>query len=306
MSMKILIADKMSLQADEVLKGLGFEVVLGFQSDTPIEELITDADALIVRSATTVTPELMAKAPKLKVIGRAGVGIDNIDTEAAKNRGIAVMNTPLANTISTAEQTLALLFAVARHVPQANESTHQGKWEKSQFTGVELFGKTYGIIGFGNIGKAVACRAVALGMKVLVHDPMSTNEVKGATKVSLDELCQNADFISLHCSLNEETKHLFNAERFAKLKKGVRFINTARGGLVDSKALVEAINNGIVAGAALDVFENEPTVEQHLLDEPRVILTPHTSASTSDAQVNVAVEIANKVADFLGNKQRTA
>lgn len=303
--MKVLVADKMSLKADEVLRNLGFEVVLGFQSETPIDELIVDADALIVRSATTVTADLMAKAKQLKVIGRAGVGIDNIDTSAAKDLGIAVMNTPLANTISTAEQTLALLFAVARHIPQANESAHQGKWDKSQFTGVELFGKTYGIIGFGNIGKAVACRAIALGMNVLVYDPMTTNEVKGAKKVSLDELCKEADFISLHCVLTEETKHLFNAERFAKLKKGVRFINTARGGLVDSKALVAAINNGTVAGAALDVFENEPTIEPHLIDEPRIILTPHISASTSDAQVNVAVEIANKVADFLAAQAKT-
>lgn len=303
--MKVLVADKMSLKADEVLRNLGFEVVLGFQSETPIDELIVDADALIVRSATTVTADLMAKAKQLKVIGRAGVGIDNIDTSAAKDLSIAVMNTPLANTISTAEQTLALLFAVARHIPQANESAHQGKWDKSQFTGVELFGKTYGIIGFGNIGKAVACRAIALGMNVLVYDPMTTNEVKGAKKVSLDELCKEADFISLHCVLTEETKHLFNAERFAKLKKGVRFINTARGGLVDSKALVAAINNGTVAGAALDVFENEPTIEPHLIDEPRIILTPHISASTSDAQVNVAVEIANKVADFLMAQAKT-
>lgn len=302
--MKILIADKMSLQANEVLQNLGFEVILGFQQNTPIEYLITDVDALIVRSATTVTADLIGKAQNLKVIGRAGVGIDNIDTEAAKNRGIAVMNTPLANTISTAEQTLALLFALARHIPQANESAHQGKWDKSQFTGVELNGKTYGIVGFGNIGKAVACRALALGLKVIVYDPLTNNDVKGIEKVDLDTLCQEADFISLHCILTPDTKYLFNAERFSKLKKGVRFINTARGGLVDSQALVDAIEKGIVAGAALDVFENEPNIEAHLLAEPRVILTPHISASTSDAQVNVAVEIANKIADFLANQNK--
>ncbi len=301
--MKVLIADKMSLKAEETLVGLGYEVVLGFQQETSIETLIVDADALIVRSATTVTRELMALAPNLKVIGRAGVGIDNIDTVAAKEKGIVVMNTPLANTISTAEHTLALLFALARHVPQANQSAHAGKWEKSLFTGVELQGKTYGVVGLGNIGKAVAVRALALGMKVLAFDPHTSNEVKGVEKVDLDSLCQQADFISLHCLLTDETKHLFNQARFAQLKPGARFINTARGGLVDVTALLQAIDNEVIAGAALDVFEDEPNIDAGLLAQPKVILTPHISASTTDAQINVAVEIASKVADFLKTRQ---
>lgn len=301
--MKVIIADKMDQQAQTVLANLGIEVdARPANGEIELAAVIGEANGLLVRSATTVTAELMAQAPQLKAVGRAGIGVDNIDIPAATAAGVVVMNTPLANAVSTAEHAIGLLFAIARLTPQANVSTHAGKWEKSAFKGAELTNKNLGIIGCGNIGKIVADRAKGLRMKVFVYDPMLTAadaDKLNVHKVALDELLQRAEFITLHTPLTQETRNIIGTEQFAAMKKGVYLVNAARGGLVDEDALKVALDNGMVAGAALDVYVTEPMTEHPLCNHPRVVMTPHIAASTHEAQANVAIQIAEQVGQYL-------
>jgi D-3-phosphoglycerate dehydrogenase len=268
-----------------------------------LKEIIKDYQALIVRSATKVTREIIDAASGLKVIGRAGVGLDNVDLEAATQKGIIVMNTPGGNTISTAEHTMSMILALSRNIPQANASTKKGEWKRSKFMGVELYGKSLGIVGFGRIGSEVAKRAISFGMNVLAFDPFLSREVAeglGVEVVELKDLLQNADYITVHTPLTEETRHMISGKEFALMKKGARLVNCARGGIIDEAALVEAIKEGKVAGAAMDVFEKEPIApESELLKLDNVVVTPHLGASTEEAQVNVAVEVSEIVRDAL-------
>ena len=305
--MKILVSDPLS---DEGLKIL--TSVKEFQVDvklklTPeaLKDTIKDYDALIVRSATKVTRDIIEAAKKLRLIGRAGVGLDNIDLEAATARGIIVMNTPGGNTISTAEHTLSMILALSRNIPQANASTKQGEWKRSQFMGVELYNKILGIIGLGRIGREVAKRALSFGMKILAYDPFLSKEVAeslGVEIVELKGLLRRSDYITVHTPLTEETKHIISTDEFALMKKGARVINCARGGIIDEEALVSAIKEGKVAGAAIDVFEKEPLIDSELSRLDNVITTPHLGASTEEAQVNVAIEVAQIVRDALLGK----
>jgi len=275
------------------------------RSGRPAAELIqalADADALMVRSATQVTSDLLAAAPNLRIIARAGTGVDNIDVAAASARGILVVNAPGANSISVAEHACALMLALARAVPAADRAMKQGKWEKKRFLGTELRGKTLGIAGFGRIGQEVAPRARAFGMRVVAHDPFIAQEVAegmGVELLSLDEVCAVADFLTLHLPSTAETRHLFNDERFARVKPGLRIINTASGDLIDEEALRRAIEKGTVAAAALDVFETEPPVDWTLAQLPQVVATPHIAASTEEAQEQVGLDTAAAVRDFL-------
>ena len=257
-----------------------------------------------MRSSTKVTPEILDAAKKLKVIGRAGIGVDNIDVAAATKKGVVVMNTPFGNSITTAEHAIAMMFSLAREIPQANASTHAGKWEKSKFMGVELTGKTLGVIGCGNIGAIAAARGLGLKMRVIAFDPFLTPERAkelGVEKVELDELYARADFITIHVPKNEHTLHMINAEALAKMKDGIRIINCARGGIIVEDDLKAALESGKVAGAALDVFEKEPAEDNVLFGLENVICTPHLGASTTEAQVNVAVQVAEQMGDFLVN-----
>ncbi|MCK5256038.1 MAG: phosphoglycerate dehydrogenase, partial [Deltaproteobacteria bacterium] len=259
-------------------------------------------EGFIVRSASKVTAEVIESAHRLKVIGRAGIGLDNVDVKAASRKGIVVMNTPGANAITTAEHAITLLLSLSRHIPQANASLKMGKWEKKKFMGVEIFNQTLGVIGFGNIGQVVVDRAKGLKMRVIVYDPFVSEDAmakKGAEKVTLDQLLEQSDYISIHTPLSKETKHLLNKNTFQKMKKGVRIINCARGGIVNEKDLYTAIKRGTVAGAALDVFEKEPPGDHPLFALDEVISTPHLGASTSQAQARVAVAIAQQVKDYL-------
>ncbi len=302
---KVLISDKLSIRAVEIFKENGVEVDVKVGM-TP-EELATcigEYDGLAIRSATKVTKDIIEKAKKLKVVGRAGIGVDNVDVPAATAKGIVVMNTPFGNSITTAEHAIALMFALARQIPQANTSTHAGKWEKNKFMGVELASKTLGLIGCGNIGSIVADRAQGLKMRVVVYDPyLSEERAKelNVEKVKLEELLKRADFISLHTPLNESTRNILGAENLKKAKKNVRIVNCARGGLVDEKALKEAIESGHVAGAAFDVFEEEPATKNVLFGLENVVCTPHLGASTAEAQEKVALQVAEQMADFLVN-----
>ncbi|MBB3064780.1 phosphoglycerate dehydrogenase [Limibacillus halophilus] len=300
---KVLISDKMSPLAAEIFEARGIETVVATDlTPAALKEKIAAFDGLAVRSATKATAEIIAAGTNLKVIGRAGIGVDNVDIAAATGRGIVVMNTPDGNSITTAEHALALLFTLARQIAEANSSTKAGKWEKSRFMGVELTGKTIGIVGCGNIGSIVAERALGLRMKVVAYDPFLSNERAddlGVRKVELDELLGAADFITLHVPLTEQTRGILNEESLAKTKPGVRIINCARGGLVDEAALYNAIQSGQVAGAALDVFETEPARESPLFGLEQVVCTPHLGASTSEAQEKVALQIAEQMADFL-------
>ncbi len=305
---KILVSDSLSNEGLKILKDVR-EFQVDVQTDLKPEDLkekIKDYDALIVRSATKVTTEIIAAADKLKVIGRAGVGLDNVDLTAATQKGIIVMNTPGGNTISTAEHTLSMILALSRNIPQANASTKTGEWKRSKFMGVELYNKSLGVVGFGRIGKEVAKRALSFGMKVLAYDPFLSREIAesvGVEMVELKGLLQRADYITVHTPLTDETKHLISVEAFSIMKNGVRLINCARGGIIDEAALVVAVKQGKVAGAALDVFEKEPlTAENELLKLDNVILTPHLGASTEEAQLNVAVEVAEIVRDALVGK----
>jgi D-3-phosphoglycerate dehydrogenase / 2-oxoglutarate reductase len=303
MAPRVLIADKLSPTAVQIFKdrGIDTDVKTGLERDQLIA-IIGQYDGLAVRSATKVTEKVLAAATKLKVIGRAGIGVDNVDVPAATAKGIIVMNTPFGNSITTAEHAVALLFALARQIPQADASTQAGKWEKNRFLGVELTAKTLGIIGCGNIGSIVADRALGLHMRVLAYDPYLSPERAadlGVEKVELEELLARADFISLHTPLTDKTKNILGAENLAKTKKGVRIINCARGGLVDEKALRAALDSGQVAGAAFDVFSAEPATDNPLFGHPNVVATPHLGAATTEAQENVALQIAEQMADYL-------
>lgn len=302
--MKILVADEVSENGLEPLRAASFTVEkrTGL-SGAQLREALSDCEGLVVRSETKVTDELMESAAKLRVIGRAGVGVDNIDVPAATARGIVVMNAPDGNTITTAEHTLALLIALARNIPQANASVKSAKWERKRFIGAELQGKTLGIIGLGRIGRAVAARARAFGMKIVAHDPFIAPDQARDLEIesaSMDEVFSRADFLTVHTPLTSETRGLVGAQAFAKMRKGVRIINCARGGLVDEAALYEAIKTGVVAGAALDVFEQEPPPPDHpLLGLEEVIVTPHLGASTTEAQEGVAFTVAEQMRDYL-------
>ena len=263
---------------------------------------ISGFDGLAIRSATKVTAKMLEQAKNLKVIGRAGIGVDNVDIPAATARGIIVMNTPFGNSITTAEHAIALMLALARQIPAADASTQAGKWEKNRFLGVEIFGKTLGLIGCGNIGSIVADRANGLKMKVIAYDPFLSPERAldlGVEKVELDELWRRADFITLHTPLTDRTRNIINAEALAETKKGVRIINCARGGLVDEAALCAALESGHVAGAAFDVFAEEPATQSPLFGLPNVVGTPHLGASTNEAQENVALQVAEQMSDYL-------
>jgi len=300
---KVLIADKLSDSALAVFRtrGVEAEVAVGLAPDELIRR-IAAFDGLAVRSATKVTPEVVAAAANLKVIGRAGIGIDNIDLAAATQRGIVVMNTPGGNSVTTAEHALALLFALARRIPAADRSTRAGRWEKSKFMGVEITGKTLGIVGCGNIGAIVATRARGLDMRVIAYDPfLSEDRARdlGVEKVPLDDLLARSDFITLHVPLTEQTREMIDAAALAKTRKGVRIVNCARGGLIVEADLKAAIESGHVAGAALDVFAEEPARDNPLFALDQVVATPHLGASTAEAQEKVAVEIAEQMSDFL-------
>jgi len=300
---KVLIADKLSPAAIAVFqeRGLDFDNKPGMTKEELIA-CIGAYDGLAVRSATKVTKEVIAAAAKLKVVGRAGIGVDNVDIPAATAAGIIVMNTPFGNSITTAEHAIALMLALARELPAANASTQAGKWEKNRFMGVEITGKVLGLIGAGNIGSIVADRARGLKMRVIAFDPYLSPERAvelGVEKVELNELLARADFITLHVPMTAETKNILSADAIAKTKKGVRIINCARGGLVDEFALKAALDNGHVAGAALDVYESEPAKENILFGSDRVVATPHLGASTSEAQENVAVQVAEQISDYL-------
>jgi len=307
MSFKVLISDSLSKEAVDILqKEKEFKVDVNTKlTPEELKKVIKDYDALLVRSATKVTADIINAADKLKIIGRAGVGLDNVDVEAASKKGIIVVNTPGGNTISTAEHTFSMMMALSRTIPQADLSMKKGEWERKKFMGVELYGKTLGIVGLGRIGTEVAKRAIAFGMTVIAYDPyLSAEKAKdlGIENVDLKTLFQKSDYITVHTPLTDETKHMISAKEFAVMKKGVRMINCARGGIIDEEALVKAIEEGKVAGAAFDVYENEPPKGSKLIGLDKVVLTPHLGASTEEAQTNVAVEVANTVRDALLNR----
>jgi D-3-phosphoglycerate dehydrogenase len=301
--MKVLISDNLSTRGVEILKKAGLEVE--FRSKTSaeeIEKMISDYDALIIRSATKVTAALLEKAAKLKVIGRAGSGLDNVDIPAATKKGVVVMNTPGGNTVTTAEHTIGMIFACARMIPQSYASLKAGKWEKKKFEGVELFDKTLGIVGLGAIGGVVANRCAALGMKILAFDPfISAEKAKslGIELADLETIWKRADFITVHTPKTKETANLINKDTIAKMKDSVRIINCARGGIVNEGDLYEALKSGKVAAAAFDVFEKEPPENHPLLTLDNFIATPHLGASTREAQENVAVAVAEQIVDYL-------
>ena len=300
---KVLISDDLSPRAAEILAARGIEVdMLPGIGAEELKTRIADYDGLAVRSATKVTADLLSHAPELKIIGRAGIGVDNIDVAAATSRGIVVMNTPYGNSTTAAEHAIAMLFALCRQIPSADRSTQAGKWEKSRFMGVELTGKTLGVIGCGNVGASVAVRALGLRMKVVAYDPFLSAERAidlGVEKVTLDELLAGADFVTLHTPLTDATKNLIDAAALAKTKRGVRLVNCARGGLVVEEDLAAALDSGHVAGAAVDVFVEEPARKNPLFGRDNVVATPHLGAATTEAQENVAVQIAEQMADFL-------
>ncbi|MGV6849178.1 MAG: phosphoglycerate dehydrogenase [Marinibacterium sp.] len=302
---KVLVSDKLSETAVQIFRDRGIDV--DFLPDigkdkTKLAEIIGQYDGLAIRSATRVTPTILDRADRLKVIGRAGIGTDNIDKEAASRKGVIVMNTPYGNMITTAEHAIALMFAVARQIPEASVSTHAGKWEKSRFMGTELTGKTLGVIGAGNIGGIVCDRARGLQMKVIAFDPFLGEEKAdrmGVEKVDLDDLLARADFITLHVPLTDQTHNILSRENLGKTKKGVRIVNCARGGLVDEEALADLLKSGHVAGAGFDVFSREPAVDNPLFNLPNVVCTPHLGAATTEAQENVALQVAEQMSDYL-------
>ncbi len=303
--MKVLVSDKMSQNGIDVLnESDGIQVV--YKTNLSPEDLITelqDTDALIIRSSTKVTKDVFAAVNKLKIIGRAGIGVDNIDCNTATERGVIVVNTPSGNATTTAEHAIAMLMALSRHIPQADKSMHQGAWEKSKFTGIEVTGKILGVFGYGNIGKIVADRAQGLKMRVIVFDPFLTAEVAakdGVELVTKEKLFERSDYITMHVPLNDSTRNLINKKSIETMKDGVRILNCARGGIVNESDLIEGLNSGKIAGAAVDVFEEEPPPKDNpLLQHDRVICTPHLGASTAEAQVNVAVQVAEQIRDYL-------
>ena len=305
MAPKVLVSDKLSPTAVQIFRDRGIDV--DFQPDLgknkeQLLAVIDQYDGLAIRSATKVTEKILNAASNLKVVGRAGIGVDNVDRNAASKNGVIVMNTPFGNMITTAEHAIAMMFAVSRQIPEASASTHAGKWEKSRFMGVELTGKTIGVIGAGNIGGIVCDRARALKMKVLAYDPYLSAEKAermGVEKVELESLIERTDFITLHVPLTDQTRNILSRDTLAKTKKGVRIINCARGGLVDEEALAELLKSGHVAGAAFDVFAEEPATENPLFNLPNVVCTPHLGAATTEAQENVALQIAEQMSDYL-------
>ncbi|MGA2510016.1 MAG: phosphoglycerate dehydrogenase [Candidatus Acidiferrales bacterium] len=300
--MKIIVADKISERGLALLRETGWEVLTPTAAALPSE--LANADGLVVRSATKATAELLEKAPRLRVIGRAGVGVDNVDVEAATRRGILVMNTPGGNAVSVAEHTLALMLGLARAVPQANASIQAGRWEKSAFSGTELRGKTLGLIGLGRVGTEVARRARALEMKVLAYDPFVTPAAAREVEVELvplDDVLRQSDVVSLHTSLSAVTEKMLDAAAIAKMKKGARLVNCARGELIDEAALAEALKSGHLAGAALDTFAQEPPKNSPLIGLPNLIATPHIAGSTAEAQEEVGTAIAQQVRDYLSD-----
>jgi D-3-phosphoglycerate dehydrogenase len=300
---KVLISDKMSERAKEIFDARGIEVdVKTGMSEDELIACIGEYDGLAIRSATKATAKVLAAADNMKVIGRAGIGVDNVDIAAATARGIVVMNTPFGNAITTAEHAIAMMMALARQIPEANRSTQESKWEKSRFMGVEVTGKTLGLVGCGNIGSIVADRALGLKMKVVAFDPFLGEERAkeiGVEKVELDELLKRADFITLHTPMTDQTRGIIDAAAIAKTRPGVRIINCARGGLVVEADLKAALESGHVAGAALDVFESEPAKDNPLFGMENLVCTPHLGASTDEAQVNVAIQVAEQMSDFL-------
>ncbi len=302
---KVLISDKMDPNAAQIFRERGCEVdeITG-KTPEELKAIIGQYDGLAIRSATKVTKDILDAATNLKVIGRAGIGVDNVDIPAASSKGVVVMNTPFGNSITTAEHAIALMFALARQLPEADLSTQAGKWEKNRFMGVEVTGKTLGLIGAGNIGSIVASRALGLRMKVVAFDPFLTPEravEMGVEKTDLDTLLARADFITLHTPLTDQTRNILSKENLAKTRKGVRIVNCARGGLIDEAALKEGLDSGHIGGAALDVFVEEPAKQSPLFGTPNFICTPHLGASTNEAQVNVALQVAEQMADYLVN-----
>jgi D-3-phosphoglycerate dehydrogenase len=300
---KVLIADKLSPAAVAIFKerGVDADVKTGLSKDELLK-IVDQYDGIAIRSATKVTAEIIKAAKSLKVVGRAGIGVDNVDIPAATAAGVIVMNTPFGNSITTAEHAISLMLALARELPAANASTQAGKWEKNRFMGVEITGKVLGLIGAGNIGSIVADRARGLKMRVVAYDPyLSAERARdlGVEKVELNDLLARADFITLHVPLTPETKNILSADAIHRMKKGVRIINCARGGLIDEKALKAAIDAGHVAGAALDVFEEEPAKENILFGNEKIVATPHLGAATTEAQENVALQVAEQIADYL-------
>jgi D-3-phosphoglycerate dehydrogenase len=302
---KVLISDALSPAAVQIFKDRG--VLVDFQPELSKDKdrlaaIIGDYDGLAIRSATKVTPKMLERATRLRVIGRAGIGVDNVDIPAATARGVIVMNTPFGNSITTAEHAITLMLALARQIPQADASTQAGKWEKNRFMGVEITGKTLGVIGCGNIGSIVADRALGLKMKVVAYDPYLSPEHAldiGVEKVELDELLRRSDFITLHTPLTERTRNIIDAAALSQMKPGVRIINCARGGLVDEVSLRQALDEGRIAGAAFDVFTEEPAISNPLFGHPNVVCTPHLGAATMEAQENVALQVAEQMSDYL-------
>src|SRR5215211_7484486 len=305
MAPRVLISDALSPAAVQIFKDRGIEVdfqpKLGGDKEK-LAELVGGFDGLAIRSATKVTPKILERAKNLKVIGRAGIGVDNVDIPAATAKGIIVMNTPFGNSITTAEHAITLMLALARQIPRADASTQAGKWEKNKFMGVEITSKTLGVIGCGNIGSIVVDRALGLRMRVIAYDPFLSPERAadiGVHKVELDELFRRADFITLHTPLTEKTRNIIDADSIAQMKKGLRIINCARGGLVDEQALRAALDSGQIAGAAFDVFTEEPAKNNPLFGHPNVVCTPHLGAATTEAQENVALQVAEQMSDYL-------
>lgn len=302
---RVLVSDKLSESAVQIFRDRGIEVDFQPELGKDKEALynaIHQYDGLAIRSATKVNEKLISKAERLKVVGRAGIGVDNVEIPAASRKGIIVMNTPFGNSITTAEHAISLMFACARQIPAANQSTHEGKWEKSRFMGVEITNKVLGLIGCGNIGAIVAERAIGLKMRVIAYDPFLSEEraeALGVEKCELDEVLARADFITLHVPLTDKTRNIIDASAIAKMKDGVRIINCARGGLVVENDLADALKSGKVAGAAFDVFEVEPAEASPLFNLPNVVCTPHLGASTNEAQENVAIQVAEQMSDYL-------
>ncbi len=300
---KVLIADSMSSQAFAIFEDRGIEVVQpGKLSEAELFDMIGDFDGLAIRSSTRVTQQMLEHAPDLKIVGRAGIGVDNVDVPACTRGGVIVMNTPLGNAITTAEHAMAMMLSLARHIPQANSSTHAGKWEKTRFMGMELTSKLLGLIGAGNIGSIVAQKAIGYGLRVQAYDPFLTEEradKMGVEKVELDTLLSSSDIVSLHVPKTPETSNIISASAINKMKYGSLLINCARGGLVDELALRAALESGHLKGAALDVFEVEPAKENVLFGLDNVICTPHLGASTVEAQEKVAIQVAEQISDFL-------
>ncbi len=305
--MKILISDKMSNKVEDVLKSkqIDYDIKTGMSAEE-LKEVIDQYDGILIRSATKLTSDILSDCKNLKVIGRAGVGVDNVDLVQATKNKILVMNTPLGNLEATAELSVGLIFSLLRNIHLANDSTHQGKWEKPKFIGTELKGKTLGIVGYGNIGQRVAEICSTIGMNIITNSKSASEEdltKYNAKKVSTEQLIKEADIVSIHTKLNDETKYMFNKETLSTMKSTSVIINCARGGLINEADLKDALNNEVIAGAAIDVYENEPATDNIMFGTKNLLLTPHLGASSKEAQSNVAIDVANQVADYLKNNK---